>query len=297
MTYNSWGTLPAMFFDWAARLGQKPFLWAKREGRYRPTTWAAVAHDVRRLACGLLSLGIGPGDRVGLVAENRPEWVIADLAIMSAGAVTVPGYVSHTVEDHRHILAHSGACAVIVSKAPSSTSVLAAAGAVESVRTVIEIEPAAGQAGSTGILSWQELLARGSDDRGDISQCIAAIEPDDLACLIYTSGAAGVPKGVMTSHRNILANCRGLHGLLKILGFEDQVFLSFLPLSHSYEHTAGLIFPMSLGAQIFLADGAETLAGDMLEARPTVVTGVPRLYETLHRRIRREVERKAPSDD
>jgi long-chain acyl-CoA synthetase len=238
MTYNSWSSLPAMFFDWAARLGQKPLLWAKREGRYRPTTWAAVAHDVRRLACGLLSLGIGPGDRVGLVAENRPEWVIADLAIMSAGAVTVPGYVSHTVEDHRHILGHSGACAVIVSKAPSSTSVLAAAGAVGSVRTVIEIEPAAGRAGSIGILSWQELLARGSDDRGDISQCIAAIEPDDLACLIHTSGAAGVPKGVMTSHRNILANCHGLRGVLETLGLEDEVFLSFLPLSHSYEHTA-----------------------------------------------------------
>jgi len=292
MIPGSWGNLPAMFFDWAARLGEKPFLWAKREGRYRPMTWEAVARDVRRAALGILSLGIGPGDRVCLVAENRPEWVIADLAIMSTGAITVPGYVTHTVEDHRHILAHSGACAVIVSKAASSTSVLAAAGEVESVGTVIEVEPAVGRAGSSGIVSWEELLARGSDNPGDISQCIAAIEPDDLACLIYTSGAGGVPKGVMTSHRNILANCRGLRGVLKILGLEDEVFLSFLPLSHSYEHTAGLMFPMSLGAQIFLADGAETLAGDMLEARPTVVTGVPRLYETLHRRIRREVERK-----
>ena len=291
MTSGSWGNLPAMFFDWAARLGEKPFLWAKREGRYRPMTWASAARNVRRVALGLLSLGIGPDDRVALVAENRPEWVIADLAIMSAGAITVPGYVSHTVEDHRHILAHSGACAVIVSKAPSSTSVFAAAEEVESVRTVIEIEPAVAGAGSVGILSWEELLARGSDDPGDISQCIAAIEPDDLACLIYTSGAAGVPKGVMTSHRNLLANCRGLSGVLKILGFEDEVFLSLLPLSHSYEHTAGLMFPISLGAQIYLADGAEALAADMLEARPTIVTGVPRIYETLHRRICREVER------
>ena len=291
MTPGSWGNLPAMFFDWAARLGEKPFLWAKREGRYRPMTWASAARNVRRVALGLLSLGIGPDDRVALVAENRPEWVIADLAIMSAGAITVPGYVSHTVEDHRHILAHSGACAVIVSKAPSSTSVFAAAEEVESVRTVIEIEPAVAGAGSVGILSWEELLARGSDDPGDISQCIAAIEPDDLACLIYTSGAAGVPKGVMTSHRNLLANCRGLSGVLKILGFEDEVFLSLLPLSHSYEHTAGLMFPISLGAQIYLADGAEALAADMLEARPTIVTGVPRIYETLHRRICREVER------
>jgi len=293
MTHDSWGTLPAMFFDRAARLGEKPFLWAKSEGRYRPKTWAATARDVRRVALGLRSLEIGPGDRVGLVAENRPEWVIADLAIMSAGAITVPGYVTQTVEDHRHLLAHSGACAVIVSNAPPSANVLAATKQVESVRTVIEIEPAVGQAGSAGLLSWEELLARGSDDPGDVSQSIAAIEPDDLACLIYTSGAAGVPKGVMTSHRNILANCRGLHAVLKVLGPEDEVFLSFLPLSHSYEHTAGLMFPVSLGAQIFLADGAEALATDMLEARPTIVTGVPRLYETLHRRIRREVERRS----
>src|SRR5262249_47537998 len=157
-----------------------------------------------------------------------------------------------TAEDHRHILAHSGACAVIVSRAPSSTSVVAATRAVASVRSVIEIEPTAGRAGSPDIISWEQLLARGSNNIGEISKCIAAIEPDDLACLVYTSGAAGVPKGVMTSHRNILSNCRGLYGALKTLGLEDEVFLSFLPLSHSYEHTAGLMLPISLGAQILL---------------------------------------------
>jgi long-chain acyl-CoA synthetase len=292
MTHDSWGTLPAMFFDRAARLGEKPFLWVKSEGRFRPKSWAAAAYDVRRLALGLRSLGIGPGDRVGLIAENRPEWVIADLAIMSAGAITVPGYVTHTVEHHRHILAHSGACAVIVSKAPSSANVFAATKQVESVRTVIEIEPVAGQTGSVETRSWEELLARGSDVAGDLSQCIAAIEPEDIACLIYTSGAVGIPKGVMSSHRNILANCRSLHKVLETLGLDDAVFLSFLPLSHSYEHTAGMMFPISLGAQIFFAEGAEALAANMLEARPTVVTAVPRLYEILHRRIYLEAERQ-----
>jgi long-chain acyl-CoA synthetase len=292
MAHDCWGTLPEMFFDRAARLGEKPFLWAKSEGRYRPKTWAAAARDVRRMALGLRSLGIGPGDRVGLVAENRPEWVIADLAIMSAGAITVPGYVTQTVEDHRHLLADSGACAVIVSRAPPSANVLAATKQVERVRTVIEIEPVAERTGSVDIRSWEEVLARGSHDAGDISRCIGAIEPEDTACLIYTSGAGGVPKGVMTSHRNILANCRGLHKVLETLGLDDEVFLSFLPLSHSYEHTAGMMFPISLGAQIFFAERAEALAANMLEARPTVVTAVPRLYEILHRRIRREAERQ-----
>ena len=292
MTHDSWRSLPAMFFDRALWLGTKPFLWAKREGHYRPMSWAAAASDIRRVAYGLRSLGINPGDRVGLVAENRPEWVIADLAIMSAGAITVPGYVTQTLEAQRQVLENSGACAVIISKAPSSATVLAAANLVESVHTVIEIEPTAARARAVDIRSWEEMLARGSCDAGDISRCIGAIEPEDIACLIYTSGAGGVPKGVMTSHRNILANCRGLRKVLESLGLDDEVFLSFLPLSHSYEHTAGMMLPISLGAQIFFAEGAEALAANMLEARPTVVTAVPRLYELLHRRIRSEAERQ-----
>jgi long-chain acyl-CoA synthetase len=114
MDYDSCRSLPAMFFAQVERLGGKPFLWAKREGHYRCISWAAAAHDVRRLALGLRSLGIRRGERVGLVSENRPEWIIADLAIMTAGAITVPAYVTHTVEDHRHVFANSGARAVFV---------------------------------------------------------------------------------------------------------------------------------------------------------------------------------------
>src|SRR6266446_9644371 len=109
MDYDSCRSLPAMFFEQADRLGDKPFLWAKRDGHYQPITWAAAARDVRQLSHGLRSLGISRGERVGLVAENRPEWIIADLGIMSAGAITVPAYVTHTVDDHRHVLANSRA--------------------------------------------------------------------------------------------------------------------------------------------------------------------------------------------
>src|SRR6266436_5293178 len=292
MDYESCRSLPAMFFEQTDRLGDKPFLWAKHDGRYRPISWAAAAAEVRRLALGLKSLGIGPGERVGLVSENRPEWVIADLAIMSAGAITVPAYVTHTVDDHRHVLANSGARAVIVSKPPLSARVLAAANQVSTVHPVITSEPAAGQASAVDVLPWEEVLARGGETADAAAEPVTALEPDDTACLIYTSGTGGIPKGVMTSHRNILANCRGAHRLLETLGLGDEVFLNFLPLSHSYEHTAGLMFPMSLGAQIYFAEGAETLAVNMIEARPTIMTAVPRLYETLHRRITLGVERK-----
>jgi long-chain acyl-CoA synthetase len=292
MDYDSCRSLPAMFFDQAARLGDKPFLWAKRDGRYRSVSWAQAARDVRRLALGLRSLEIARGDRVGLVSENRPEWIIADLAIMTAGAITVPTYVTHTVEDHRHVFANSGARAVFVSKPALSARVLAAANQVDSVHTVMAIEPAAGQASAVDLLSWEEMLARGSEEPDDSDEIVAAIELDDTACLIYTSGTGGIPKGVITTHRNIIANCHGAHRVLEQLGLGDEVFLSFLPLSHSYEHTAGEMFPISIGAQIYFAEGAETLAANMLEARPTIMTAVPRLYETLHQRIRLGVERK-----
>jgi long-chain acyl-CoA synthetase len=281
-----------MFFSQSERRARKPFLWIKREDRYRQISWMAAAADVRRLARGLRRLGVARGDRVALVGENRPEWIIADLAIMSAGAITVPGYVTNTVEDHRYVFSDSGAKAVIVSKANLGPRVLAAANQVQSMQTVIAIEPAAGQASAVDLLSWEEVLARGEGIPDEIDATVEAITRDDIACLIYTSGTGGVPKGVMTSHRNILSNCRGAYLLLEILGLGEEVFLSFLPLSHSYEHTAGMMFPISLGAEIYFAESADTLAVNMREARPTIMTAVPRLYETLFDRIRLRIDRQ-----
>ncbi len=186
----------------------------------------------------------------------------------------------------------SGARAAIVSRASLSARVLAAANQVDSMRWVIAIEPTAGQASAVDILAWDEVLAKGDEEPDDIAERVAGLLPDDLACLIFTSGTGGLPKGVMTTHRNILANCRGAYRVLEQLGLGDEVFLSFLPLSHAYEHTAGLMFPISIGAQIYFAESAETLAANLIEARPTIMTAVPRLYETLHRRILLGVERK-----
>lgn len=292
MDYDSCRSLPAMFLEQAGRRGDRPFLWAKRGGRYQPVSWAEAARQVRTLALGLRSLGIGRGERVALVSENRPEWIIADLAIMTAGAITVPAYVTNTVEDHRYILANSGARAVIVSKPALSARVLAAANQVDTVHTVIAIEAAVGQASAVDLLSWDAVRAHGAEQPDDTEKTVAAIASDDIACLIYTSGTGGTPKGVMTTHRNILANCRGAYRVLETLGLGDEIFLCFLPLSHSYEHTAGSMFPISIGAQIYFAEGAETLTANMLEVRPTIMTAVPRLYETLHQRIRLGIERK-----
>ena len=295
MDYASCRSLPAMFFEGARQRAARPFLWAKRDGSYRPLSWAEAAESVRRLAQGLAALGVAPGDRVALVSENRPEWAVADLAIMAAGAVTVPAYVTNTVEDHRHVLGNSGATAAIVSTAALAAQVIPAAAQVPSVRTVIAIEGGAPERAadipaSLALRAWEDALAPGGDDAA--GDRLAALTPADTACIIYTSGTGGVPKGVMLSHRNIIGNCRGAYRLLEMLGLGDERFLSFLPLSHSYEHTAGLYFPISIGAEIYFAEGAETLATNLVEVRPTIMTAVPRLYETMHQRISLAIARE-----
>jgi long-chain acyl-CoA synthetase len=297
MDYASCRSLPAMFFEGARQRAARPFLWAKRDGHYHPLSWAEAAETVSRLARGLAALGIEPGDRVALVSENRPEWIVADLAIMSAGAVTVPAYVTNTVEDHRHILGNSGARAAIVSTAALAARLIPAAQQVPSVRAVIIMEGGAmegvGEAPpNLDLPAWDTVLALGGETSDDLAERVAALMPDETACIIYTSGTGGVPKGVLLSHRNIIANCRGAYHLLEMLGLGDEKFLSFLPLSHSYEHTAGMMFPISIGAEIYFAEGADTLAHNLLEVRPTMMTAVPRLYETMHQRIRLAVERE-----
>jgi long-chain acyl-CoA synthetase len=293
MDYRTCPNLAAMFFAEAARHGTRPFLRAKREDAYCPISWEEAARDVSRLSRGLRALGIQPGDRVGLVSENRPEWLIADFAIMSAGAITVPAYTTNTVDDHRHLLSNSGCRAVIVSTEALAHRVMPAADQISNIENIITIEPIKrGQLSHAEIHDWGEVLSRGEAAPDDVADVIARVHRDDLACLIYTSGTGGVPKGVMTTHANILANCLGAYHLLDAYGLGDDVFLCFLPLSHSYEHTAGMMFPVSIGAEIYFAEGAETLAANMVEARPTIMTAVPRLYETLHQRILKGIERQ-----
>src|SRR5207244_2119662 len=139
---------------------------------------------------------------------------------------------------------------------------------------------------------WDEALDTGAAQPDTVAQRVDALAPDDIACIIYTSGTGGAPKGVLLTHRNIIANCYGAYKVLEILGLGEEVFLSFLPLSHSYEHTAGMFFPISIGAEIYFAEGADTLATNLLEARPTIMTAVPRLYETMHQRIRLGIQRE-----
>ena len=290
--YASARNLALMFFEQAAKLGDKPFLWAKRDGTYQPMTWREADRQVRALSRALRAQGIRPGDRVVIVAENRPEWVIADIAILAAGGVTVPAYITNTVADHIYILENCAAKGLICSTDKLLRNALPAAIHSSHCEFVIALEgdgPA--QEPAIRFQSWDEALKTGEGMPDDVEDVAGQRGRDDLACLIYTSGTGGAPKGVMLSHRAIFCNLYSAYDLLLDLGLDDEVFLSFLPLSHSYEHTCGLFFPISIGAQVYYAEGADTLAANLQEAKPTIMTAVPRLYEVLHGRILAGVER------
>jgi Long-chain acyl-CoA synthetases (AMP-forming) len=282
-----------MFFAQADRYGDRPLLWSKQRGRYRPLSWREVADAVCRLAQGLNSLGLQHGDRILIVAENRPEWVIADLAIMAIGAISVPAYTTNTESDHLYLLSNSGARGVIVSTSKLARPLLAAAARATDVAVAICIDPPEHpHQTASRLVAWQDLMSVDGDPLA-IRRSADALSADDLACLIYTSGTGGAPKGAMLHHGAILHNCAGAAHAIR--GIDDDpaahVFLSFLPLSHAYEHTVGLFLPIAIGAQVYYAEGVERVLANMEEVRPTVISAVPRFYELIHQRITQQARK------
>jgi long-chain acyl-CoA synthetase len=239
-------------------------------------------------------MGLNAGDRVMIVAESRPEWAIADLAVMAAGGISVPAYTTNTVADHLHLLADSGARAAIVSGAKLAANLVPALQQRAGFGFLVAMDDLGmDQSPGFAVHEWDAVLAQGdAAATAEIDSRVAKLRREDLACLIYTSGTGGAPKGVMLHHGAILCNCAGAHDILTELGLGEEIFLSFLPLSHAYEHTAGLFFPISIGAQIYYAESVEALAGNLQEVRPTIMTAVPRLYEALHARITRQLDKE-----
>jgi len=285
------------FFDQAELYGDDPFLWHKAKGAWQSISWRETAARIASAAAALRAIGVKRGDRVVLVSENRPEWLIADHAIMAAGAITVPTYITNTEADHLHILDNSGAVAAIVSTAKLARTLLPAVLRADACRIVIGIEPLrANQASGTTVLDWATLMASQVPDVPAIRAGITAGRPD-LACLIYTSGTGGTPRGVKQHHGAILQNVAAASAIIEedfplpADGARDS-FLSFLPLSHAYEHTCGQFVAIGLGASIHYAEGLEKLAANMEEVRPTLMVVVPRLFEVLRARISKTIEKQ-----
>ena len=289
--FETFPNLVTMFLTRAAEKGDAPFLWAKQDGAWTSTSWAEVARQVASLAAALKAQGLKEGDRVVLVSENRPEFCIADLAIMAAGCVTVPTYTTNTERDHTHILENSGARAAIVSTTKLAQVLLPAIVRSSTCEFLIAMEPL--PPSSTRILSFADLAGDRQADVAAATAMAADIRREDLACLIYTSGTGGAPRGVRQHHGSILCNVEGCLDILTTdFGWGDEIFLSFLPLSHAYEHSGGQFLPIALGGQIYYAEGLEKLAANIEEVGPTIMVVVPRLFELIRARLIKTVEKQ-----
>ncbi|MDC1184635.1 long-chain fatty acid--CoA ligase [Alphaproteobacteria bacterium] len=276
-----------MFFEKSKEMKDKPYLWKKNNNKFESLSWEKIELSVKSVAKSLIGLGILKGDRVIILSENRPEWQIADLAIMSIGAITVPVYTTSTTADYSHVINHSGARCMIISSHELCVKALPALENSSNCKNIIKIDADSQSYNNpVNILHWNDLNKNNEDTNYDFHEEIKSIKRTDTACIIYTSGTGGNPKGVMLSHGAMLSNCAGAKILLKNLleGMEEIKFLSWLPLSHSYEHTLQF-FTLGIGAQVYYSEGIDKLVVNMGEVSPHFMTAVPRFYDSLHTRI------------
>lgn len=287
---GDWQSLPAMMLGLAARWPDRALARHWRDGAWRETLWGDFAVTVAQAAAGLRRLGVMPGDRVLLVSENRPEFLIADNAIMAIGAVTVPTYTTNTLADHAHVLRDCGARVAIVSQDALAGRVVAAAAGVAGLDALVCLDAQPACPPGTRALHWPELLDPGAEPAMLMAE-VEHIPAGRLACLIYTSGTGAAPKGVMLPHRAMLSNAAGATPLLAKLNLAGSRYLSFLPMSHSYEHTVGGFLLPKMGMEVVFSRGADRIGAEMMEFQPAIITAVPRLFEVLRARIEAQVEK------
>jgi long-chain acyl-CoA synthetase len=251
---------------------------------------------IRDLSLGIHALGVRAGDRVALISESRPEWLLCDFAILAGGAVTVPIYPTLSAAQARYILEDSGARLAIVSTRLQLDKVQEVRHMLPSLEAVVLMDDASAP-GPASVVALAEVERRGHTRMvaewgaaKEFRDAARAVRPEDLATIIYTSGTTGEPKGVMLTHGNLVANLRGAAPALDLS--QEDVALSFLPLSHAFERMVAYIYLFS-GVTIVFAETFDTLGRDLLTVRPTVLTGVPRVYEKLNARIM-EAGRAAP---
>jgi len=275
-------TIPEIFFDTAKENVRKKALFYKKEGVYFPVTYGELSKKVISLASELKKLNIEKGDRVAILSENRPEWLISDLAIMSLGAITTPLHTTLSPKAIFNVLNHSEAKLLIVSNTDFLNKVLLASKDLKFLKKIIILEKLSkSQKDILGksIFSWSAILEHGNSHNHEET----FLDIDDVCTIIYTSGTTGEPKGVPLTHRNILSNVEAITEFIPVK--EDDVFLSFLPLSHALERTAGQFIPILHGATIAYAESAKTLAQNLKEIRPTVLISVPRIFEKFNDKI------------
>lgn len=278
-------TLPSLCLEAITRHNKPNTVSEKRGGGWMRVSSDEFVRRVQHIALGLADLGIQPGDRVGLISENRPEWSIADLAVLSAGAVVVPIYTTQAPDQIRFILEDSGARALLISGGRILKHAREGFEGVDTLKDIVIFDPKS-VAGVSGGVALESVEGRGAKiDRQDpdaFDKLIGRGRPDDLATIIYTSGTTGEPKGVMLTHDNFIANVRSITTGLPISA--SDVSLSVLPLSHIFERTVFYVFAY-MGVAVHYAASFDQVGEFLREVRPTIMTAVPRLFEKVYHRI------------
>ena len=274
----------------------KPYLWSKQNSDYVSISWAQTYKVINNLANYLKSIGIKNDARVLLVSENRPEWQISDIAIMAADGVTVPAYITITSQDYEYIVNHSESMVVIVSSQSLFEKVANAINKLKKTIHVIIIDDFETEASDfIKLHNWADIQKEVNKEAIDLIELESKRKVrTDLSCIIYTSGTSGSPKGVMLSHGSILHNCEGAYKILKpaLEHIEDVLFLSWLPLSHSYEHTLQF-YNLYSGNQIYYAEGIDKLLQNLAEVKPHLMSAVPRFYENLLQKISSQMSKES----
>ena len=279
-------TLNELFNGAVDRYRDSEFLRFKQNGAWNSLAYGEVARRVRELALGLYSVGLRCGDRVAIWSENRPEWNIADLGSLAIGVVDVPIYATQTASQVEYILADSGARGVFVSSTFLGEA-LAIKARVPSLEFVFPFDDLQSSVQDGSIINAEDLVSKGRVLFGEqpslYESLWRAAKAEDLATLLYTSGTTGDPKGVMLTHKNLRANALNTFRWLKLEGRRDLA-LSYLPFSHIFERGAFYLYAHA-GSVIAYAESIDTVAKNLLEVRPTVMTSVPRMFEKIYAKI------------
>jgi len=276
----------------AERLKDRPALWSKRSGTWQPTSWRQYAQRVKGFALGLVSLGFGPKQAMVVMGFNREEWVVADLAAMACGGVAVGLYTTLSPEQIAYVTGHCDAVIALVENESYLDKLMSVRAQLPALKHVLVMDPPARPA--PGTLTYAEVLERGAKaDDAEYYAHLEKLEPQAVAQLIYTSGTTGNPKGVMLTHRNLTWTTVHL-SMCHVTG-EDDVLLSYLPLSHIAEQVCTIYGPLVNGIQVYFAESFEKLPENLREVRPTIFFGVPRVWEKFMAKALAAMESQPPT--
>jgi long-subunit acyl-CoA synthetase (AMP-forming) len=273
----------------------RPALAVQKDGRWEETSWSAYRDLVFRAAAGLVRLGVPPATGIAIHSANRPEWAIADLAAIAAGAIPTGIFVTNAVEQCAYILGHTEA-RVAVADTPETAAKLYAARSASSepspqLETIVLLD---GESDIPGLVTWRRLLELGAEaGDGAVRERLAAQRPDDVATLIYTSGTTGVPKGVELTHRNLTWTAStGARDTLRLASTDVQ--LSYLPLAHIAEQMLTIHLPLHHGGRTCFVPAMEGVPAALRELRPTIFFGVPRVWEKLQSGVEKGIAEAPP---